>query len=252
MPTFHQRKAQTLRAIELAANLAGIDPRVLQVLALHESGGDYLSVHKLPADVRAAERSYQREAKRYASNPYYGDAWRWTVGRGPLGMVVADNLHFVGKDRDPLLLHDPAWAALAAVRRVVALHKVRAAKGKPTTWRNVHRSWKWGSSEGSSDAAATAESDAKWLAYLERFKLGELDGEPISPWPQAGWSLAPSSADDRTVARWHADLGELAEPNSSSAQGADSGAAAIGIGVAILAGAGILGAIAATTLRARR
>lgn len=250
MPDAKQRKAQTLRAIELASNLAGIDPRPTQALALHESGGDYLAEHRLPADVAANERAYQREAKRYAGNPFYGDAWRWSVGRGPLGQVIADNLHFIGTKRDPLALHDPAWSALAAVRRIVALADHRAKQGKQTTWENVHRSWKWGNSEGGKDAAATAKSDAAWREYLASHGAPGMADELVTPWPQAGWSTAPSSADDRTVRQWHADLGELDLRKAAESDGDGSGVlVVVGLSAAALA---VLGGAAALLLRGRR
>lgn len=243
MSTPAQRRAQTMRAIELASNLAGIAPQPLQALALHESSGDYLAEHRLPADVRANVKAYQRERQRYAGNPFYDEAWRWSVGRGPFGQVVADNLHFIGSKRDPLALHDPTLAALAAVRRVVSLQAYRAKQGKPTNWHHVHRSWKYGNSEAANvPPAELAASDAKWARWLDEHGAAGMASENVAPWPQAGWSLVPTARDDRLTAAWRADLGELAKPKppaSSSNTGALLAFAAFGA-LAVIGGGAAL------------
>lgn len=188
-----ERSAQTYAAIDMLSRAVGVDPWGLRLLAMHESSGDYLVTHESGPDRRANVHAWQSEAKRYAQNPYYRDAARWAVGRGPYGMVVAYHLYRWSADADPLALHDPVIATVVALRLIGKIVRERARTGRKTTWADVMRLWKWGSTTPTNATPEQiAATDAGWRSYATKH------GHPKIPDTEIAIDVSPIGRDGDT------------------------------------------------------
>jgi hypothetical protein len=185
--TSRERAAATKRALVCVAQAVGAEWRVLWALAVRESRGDYLAVHRLAGDVRGATKALQRNRDRlFSGNPYLDDESLWLVGRGPYGHTVPYHLHRWDPLASPMAMHSPWVAAVIALRAAASI--VRS--GAPT-WAHVNQAWATGRWGIKTDVAR--ERRERLRARLASMNLpAELADERPDLGSSGGWGRGPT------------------------------------------------------------